>query len=415
MSDGVTNRLAAMALVGVLAACWAQVAAGDWPGFRGPGGIGISDEKNLPLAWAPDSNILWKVDVPGDDTVTSSPCVVGKNVYITYAVKKPVEHHVLCLNAETGAKFWDTPVEPGTVKSSDGRAGFATPTPCADKDGVYVAFGSGVVAGIDPAGKPLWRTEFKDPAFDVAMGVSPILFEGTVILLCDRSNGKPSIIGYDKKAGTIKWEQARKGVGFGHSTPALVKVKDKPMLLIAANKQAQGVDPADGKLLWWASADGDVSSPAFGGDLMYCDGGRGGPGTVIDVTGAGDVTKTNVKWSAKLGVGECFASPLIVGEYVYRLNGAKLLCLKAADGTKAYEKELAGITSACCPFATADGRIYVASAGKSYVVKAGPDFEILGTNDLKDAANPSPAVADGKIYLRGKKCLWCIGNKPVGK
>jgi hypothetical protein len=62
--------------------------------------------------------------------------------------------------------------------------------------------------------------------------------------------------------------------------------------------------------------------------------------------------------------------------------------------------------------ADADGNVYFASAGKSYVLKAGPKFEVLGANDLEDANHCSPAISGGRIFLVGKKNVYCIGKKP---
>jgi hypothetical protein len=61
--------------------------------------------------------------------------------------------------------------------------------------------------------------------------------------------------------------------------------------------------------------------------------------------------------------------------------------------------------------ATPDGRIYLASAGKSYVVQAGPKFAVLGTGELGDVSDASPAVADGRLYLKGRRYLYCVGKK----
>ena len=63
------------------------------------------------------------------------------------------------------------------------------------------------------------------------------------------------------------------------------------------------------------------------------------------------------------------------------------------------------------PFATADGRIYFASAGRTYVLKAGDKLEVLATNDLEEDNRASAAVSGGRIYLRGDKNLTCIGAK----
>jgi outer membrane protein assembly factor BamB len=191
----------------------------------------------------------------------------------------------------------------------------------------------------------------------------------------------------------------------------LVKIKDKPQLLIAASNALQGVDPASGKVLWWCDAAGDTVSPMYSGGLVYCDSGRGGIGVAVDPTGAGDVTKTHLKWNVPR-VPEGFGSPVILGEYVYRVHNPGILkCWKLDTGEQVLNERLNGVSTAASPFTTPEGRIYFASAGKSFVLKAGPTLEILATNDLGDASQASPAVSDGKIILKGGKFLYCIGKR----
>jgi len=77
-----------------------------------------------------------------------------------------------------------------------------------------------------------------------------------------------------------------------------------------------------------------------------------------------------------------------------------------------FSEHLPQVSAWASPIATGDGLIYFASAGRSYVLKAGPKLEIIAKNDLNDP-NPaaSAAIADGRIYLRGTKFLYCIGIK----
>ncbi|MBS1789110.1 MAG: hypothetical protein JST85_15385 [Acidobacteria bacterium] len=49
--------------------------------------------------------------------------------------------------------------------------------------------------------------------------------------------------------------------------------------------------------------------------------------------------------------------------------------------------------------------------GDTFVIKAGPKHEVLGTNSLDEPVLASPAIAAGKIFIRGEKNLYCIGNK----
>jgi outer membrane protein assembly factor BamB len=216
----------------------------------------------------------------------------------------------------------------------------------------------------------------------------------------------------------VTWQKKRPDADWAHSTPVLAEVKGKPQLLVGSAHAVQGLDPDSGETLWsCGSGDkaparvGDTVSPVLAGGLVYCDSGRGGPGIAVDPTGTGEVTRTHLRWKAER-VPEGFGSPVAAGDYLYRLHSpGAVTCRRLSDGGVVYSERLAGVAAAPSPFATADGRVYFASAGKSYVVKAGPKFEVLGTSDLGDPSQASPAVAGGRIYLRGGRHLFCVGTK----
>ncbi len=156
---------------------------------------------------------------------------------------------------------------------------------------------------------------------------------------------------------------------------------------------------------------GDTVSPVYGDGLVYLDSGRGGGGIAVDPNGRGDVTRTHRRWKVD-AVPEGFSSPVVVGDSLYRLtNPETLRCWKMANGEEVFKERLPGVSTAASPFTTPEGRIYLASAGKSYVVKAGPKLEVLAINDLGDASQASPAVAGGCIFLKGRRYLYCIGRQ----
>jgi outer membrane protein assembly factor BamB len=149
----------------------------------------------------------------------------------------------------------------------------------------------------------------------------------------------------------------------------------------------------------------------LGNGLVYLDSGRGGPAFAVDPTGTGDVTKTHLKWKLNQ-MPEGYGSPVVAGEYLYRLHNPDVIkCIKMATGEVVFSERLPGVSNSCSPFVAGD-RVYVASAGKSYVLKAGSTPDILATNDLGDSGAASPAVAGGKIFLKGRKWLFCVGAKP---
>ena len=387
--------------------------AENWPQFRGPAGLGSSTEARLPLTWNAQTgeNIAWKAPLPKGDSQYASPVVWGDNVFVTGVTNAPLQHRVLCFSAADGKQRWETRVAPGPLLLMDLRGGYGAPTPCTDGQRVYVVFGSAVIAALDFSGKLLWRKEIANHAFDVALGSSPILFKDTVILNCDQTAGTSTITAWDKATGDIRWEAKRPDTGFSHSTPVIAEIAGRQQMLVSASGAIQGLDPASGSVLWWCAAQGDASSPAYGGGLVFSDSGRGGKAVCVDPTGTGDVTKTHLKWTVPQ-ISEGLSSAIIIGDRVWRTHGPDIL--KSFDlktGGKVLNERLPGVSTWASPFATPEGRIYFASAGKTYVVRAADKLEVLATNDLGEDNRASAAVSGGAIYLRGDKNLYCIRQK----
>jgi outer membrane protein assembly factor BamB len=436
------NRCRCLVLaLALLGANPASSRVGDWPGWRGPTGMGSCDEKDLPLAWdaKKGTNIVWKVPLRGGETTSearspgvSSPIVWGDRVFVTTAVwpaglapkerdKTIAEHHVLCYWADDGKQLWDTVVPEGKCRVNNPWHGYATPTPVTDGKHVYALFGSSVVACLDFDGKIVWREELPRGTRDDVHGgecSSPVLYEDTVIVMGCQTTGLRAL---DKKTGKLKWQQ-NTPLRNGMSTPVLIRVGDRTQLIHYAGG-VQGLDPATGEVIWSCRAATDWASPVYGSGLLLADAGTksvfptGTPGTgvAIDPAGKGDVTKTHIKWQTKVPEADG-ASAVVVGEYLYRVSNPGILrCWKLGTGELVYEERLQGISTMASPIATADGRIYFACAGKSYVINAGPKLEVLGGGDLYDGgdyhSSSSPAVSGGRLFIKGKTHLWCIGAK----
>jgi outer membrane protein assembly factor BamB len=421
--------LVVILLAGVLLAPGTPVRA-NWPGFRGPTGLGYTTEENLPLTWGgPDrENVRWVAPLTGQGH--ASP-IVWDQAVIVCTVRWPPEvqdrkqvipeHHVTCYRTSDGRLLWDTLVPPGPWLRTDFRSGpgggYAAATPVTDGRIIYCAFASSVLAALDFQGHLVWRQPIVPYSFDVTLGSSPVLYGDTVILLCAMAKKEDSrVVAFDKAGGAVRWERKLPQMEFGHSTPLIVRIGAQPQMLLVASgmKEAgdalQSLDPADGKLLWWCRGEGDASSPAYGQGLVYFDDGRGGTGVAVDPTGAGDVSDTHVRWTITQR-GEALSSPIVVGRYLYRLRTPGLLqCWEMATGKEVYAERLRDISTAwASPIADPQGHLFFANAGKSYVIQAGPECRILGVNDLGDGNHPSPAAAEGRLFLVGVKNIYCIG------
>jgi outer membrane protein assembly factor BamB len=272
-----------------------------------------------------------------------------------------------------------------------------------------------VLAALDFDGKIVWREELprlRDEDHEPICS-SPVLFDDTVIIPGIHSMGLRAL---DKKTAQVKWEQKREPRNT-MSTPVLIRIQDRIQLIYHAGG-VRAIDPATGDVLWSCGAPTSQSSPVYGGGLLYADesGGVSALGAVIDPTGKGDVSKTHVKWQTRVGKANG-SSGIIVGEYVYRSVGKGsgrdfIGSWALQSGGLVHEEETPRITPSASPVATPDGRIYFASPSRSYVIQAGAKFEILAVNDLDDGPDyTSAAIAGGRIFIKGKSYLWCIGKK----
>lgn len=420
----------AVVCIAVLLLSWARFGwAGDWPGWRGPTGLGYTEEKDLPLTWDAKSgkNILWKApllagrkNAPMSSPGWSCPIVWRDRVFLTTAIwpkgatneeskKSIAEHHVLCYRAGDGEPLWDTLVPPGKCLVDNHYHGYAVPTPVTDGKHVFVLFGSGVVAALDFDGKIVWREELPSKRPTDGGICSSLVLHGDLLILPGIAN--PVLHAFDKKSGELRWEQKGRQQN-RMATPTILNINGRPQLIHMAGGM-QGIDPDTGEVVWSCRAPSSQSSPVFGDGLIYTDAGRGGKGgAAIDPTGKGDVSKTHVKWEIKV-TAPAGSSGIVVGRYLYRAcNNDILRCWEMASGEQVYEERLTKISPSTSPIATADGRIYFASSGRSYVVKAGPKFELLATNDLGER-DPfaTPAVSNGRIFIKGRDYLWCIAAK----
>jgi outer membrane protein assembly factor BamB len=129
--------------------------------------------------------------------------------------------------------------------------------------------------------------------------------------------------------------------------------------------------------------------------------------------GSGDITGTDrVLWRYEKG-SAYVPSPILYKGLVYLLTDrGRLSCLDARSGEVHYEGGRLGARFMASPVAIDDHLLLMSQEGDTYVVKAGPEFEIVGHNPLGEPIGASPAVAGGRIYIRGESHLFAIGDVP---
>jgi outer membrane protein assembly factor BamB len=423
----------------------ATAGAANWPQWRGPGGMGVSTEKNLPVEWSATKNIKWKTAIAGRGH--SSPVVWGNKIFLTTAIEgdvvpgaKAVTHvveggqvflhpdsvgadrkhtfKVLAVNADTGKVLWEQTAWEGTPYDNRHRkSSFASATPVTDGSMVFAFFGSEGLYAYDMNGKLAWKADLgKLGTVGMGTGTSPILHENLIILQCDEEMGAASfLVALNKKTGKEVWRVARK-VQVSWSTPILVSTAKRAELITIGNEAVISYDPATGKELWRHKGveSNAIPSPVANQDMVFVS--AGFPAKIamaIRLGASGDLTNSpNVLW--KYAKGTAYVpSPILYDDYLYLTTDRGILtCLDAKTGEVKYEGGRIPIpaTFTASPVAF-EGKILLTSEdGDTFIVKAGPKHEILGTNSVGEPVYASPAVSGQRIFIRGEKNLYAIGK-----
>jgi outer membrane protein assembly factor BamB len=412
--------------------------AEDWSRFRGPNGSGISESK-LPVSWTPTDNVEWKSELPGAGV--SSPIVVGDLLFVTcysgYGLDraKPgdienLKRHLVCIDTKTGKKKWQKDIP--TVLPEDPYSGigvtahgYASHTPVSDGKNVYAFFGKSGAYAFDLQGNQLWQANLGKESDPRAWGSSssPILYED--LLIVTASAESQAIVGLDKKTGKEVWRQEAAGLDDTWSTPALVKIDDKRTdLVLSVPKEMWGLNPMNGKLVWYSDATGadqtHSSAIAFG-DTVVAFTGRGGGSVAVRAGGKGNVTASNVLWTGRDS--DRFASPVAYKSNIYLVAGGTITQIDAKTGEKKTQLRLTGGQPGGgggfggadygSPVIAGDKLYYTKGTGDTFVFQVGDELKQLSVNLVttdKETFAGTPAVSNGKLYIRSDKNLYCIAN-----
>ena len=425
------NWLAALATV--LFVC--GVRAENWPQFRGPNGQGISPETNLPRHWGPESNLVWKIAVPGEGW--SSPIVWKDYVFLTSATDRGTRCHVIAVDRKSGKIIWDKEVFEQVPLRKEGKNSYATPTPVTDGSRVYAVFGDGSVAALTMKGELVWTNREVQFYSRHGLGASPIIYDDLLIMPYDGSNriGTPGtwpnnsaeerlgwqipwdkalVAALDVKTGKRVWTGKRGMSRIAHSTPVIIEHGGRKQIVSIAGDAIQAFDPKNGELIWTAYAQGEglVPTPVFGDGLIFAASGfekttlRG-----VRMGGKGNVTESHIAWEQRKGV-PTQPSLLYIKSHVYGItDGGIATCYKGDSGQIIWQERIGGNHSASP--VSADGKIYFLSeAGETAVIEANPKFSgILATNSVGEKCQGSMAISQGNFFIRSDKHLFCIGKK----
>lgn len=430
-----------------LSACLSIAAhAQNWPTFRGPSGSGIADGRPLPVSWDAEksANILWKTPIPG--LGHSSPAIWGERIFLTTAISsaqasqynakdadiEPAndasvhEWRVYSLDKASGRIIWSQTAHRGVPKvKRHVKASQANASPATNGRVVVVSFGSEGLYTYDVDGNLLWKQDLGilDPGYagqpELSWGFasSPIIHENLVILQCDRQQDS-FIVAFNIADGKRVWMTKRDELP-SWSTPVIYRGKTRTELVTSGSKYYRGYDPLTGRELWRLRDNSEVKvpSPVIAHDLFYLSGGnpRGREFYVARPNGNGDISPPaasestqQVAWRKTRG-SPYTPTPIVYDAHLYVCNDNGVLTVyNALTGAQLYQQRIGTTNStfSASPIASA-GRLYFSSEdGEVFVVKAGPNYELLSVNRMGEPLMASPAASDGMIVMRGQRHVF---------
>ena len=396
-----------------------------WSRWRGPSGQGVVEGTGYPDTWSDSTNVRWKTAVPGSGH--SSPIVWGDRVFLTTSRDRGARVSILSFRRSDGELLWETDAPEGPRENHHGKNTPASGTPTTDGERVYASFGSRGMVAVDFDGNVVWHRDLGPINNYHGPAGSPLLYGDTVIIYQDHgatlgrggignvaTNGA-FVIALDTRTGETRWRTERSAsVGWG--SPIAIDVGDHHELIVSSQRQVQSYDPISGEELWRCGGNlfEVIPTPVVGHGLVFCTSGRAGPTLAIRPGGRGDVTQTHVEWQTTRG-SPFVPSPVLYGDYLYTLNDMSsiITCLNAKTGETVWQERLGrpsreSISSS--PVIVDDKLFVTKDDGETFVLRTGPEFELLHTNDIGARTLASPALVDGTWYIRTTSELIAIAN-----
>lgn len=391
--------------------------AGDWTEWRGPGGQGISGEKNPPLEWSQEKNVRWKVKLDGRGN--STPIVIGDKVLITHAPEKSLQRGILCFNRATGAEMWKHSVECPLEEKTHSTNPYCAASPVSDGERVVAWYGSAGLFAYDLSGKVLWQKELGTFEHIWGYASSPVIVDDLVIL--SAGPGLNAFVAAFKKSdGSEVWRKefpalkSLKAEEFrgSWSTPVIIPEGGRKIMLLSLPEKLYAVDPKTGDELWSCGGLSKLvyTSPLADNETAVAMCGYGGPAIAVKLGGAGDVTEANRLWHHTQKNPQRVGSGVLTGGKIFILNEPGIFwCLDAKTGEKHWEQRL-GSGNAWSSTILVDGRLYCTnSKGTTFVLEPNAsECKILAENEIGEQTHASLAFSNGQVFMRTFQHLYCF-------
>jgi outer membrane protein assembly factor BamB len=408
----------------ILSLLMTTVSAADWPCWRGPDGLGVTADPNLPIEWSKEKSIAWKLVLPGKGA--SSPIIVGDRVYLT-TQSVDTGLHLLAVDGRSGEVVWDREIAHGKLRANN-LHNMATPTAVAEGERVWVLFGTGDLACVDRESKVIWQRnlvkDYGEYKILHGYGSSPMLHAGKLFIPC-MHQGPSYLLAVDAKTGKEIWKKDRTlapkdEAQDSYSSPLFLRADGRTQVVLAGAESVNAYDPGTGEQIW--ICDGLKVPHPYGRTIS---GLAAGEGVVVAVAsgfqnrgytvglkagGQGNITDTHKLWTCHKFSSDCPTPVVYEGNVYFIRDDGMASCLDLKTGEPHWQERFFSANVKVSPVA-GDGKVYFMNGqGNCTVVKAGPTLNVLAKNDLAEATLSTPALSQGRVFIRTEEHLYCVKN-----
>lgn len=403
------------------------VSPNSWTRFHGVDGNGVVEDAEIPSTWS-DSDYTWRRKLGSRDV--GSPIVIDGKIY--YLVSKPETQQIALesLDLATGKLRWSKEYaqHPHHLHT---RNTFASSTPSADSDYVFVAFADSqhtFLKCLDHDGNEVWSRDFGTWTSQHGFGTSPRIFGSMVLLMNSQqadqlkpgqAPGQSRMIAVDRDSGETVWETPLATTRACYGVPAIFEHNGRKQIVNAnTGNGIFGLDPETGRMLWNLKVlDMRVcSTPLIAGDLAIGSSGSGGGGNHLVAVripkSPGE--KPEQVYRLDTGAAPYVPTPVLKDGRMYMIADKTGIagCVDVTTGEYLWKERIGGSFGAS-PILIGDKVLVISLMGEATVFRASDKFEKLGEIDLGGPVGATPAFSNGRLLLRVDDELRCLGGKAI--
>jgi outer membrane protein assembly factor BamB len=382
----------------------------NWANFRGPGGNGIASTDKAPTSWDAKSGqgIKWKVEVPLQGY--SSPVVWEDKIFLTGADEK--KRDVYCYDADTGDLKWrrevtDIPGGTTEIPSIHSDTGYAAASTATNGQYVFAVFATGDLVCYDMNGTRIWAQNLGLPDNHHGHSSSLLIHENILIVQYDQ-NEKSRLLGLDTATGNTKWRVERSLISW--SSPICVNTGKRMELILTNSESVDSYDPDTGAKLWGEKClSGEMGPSAAFADGMVFVVNEYAVAAGIRIGQKEGEPPSKVVWEWDENLPDT-ASPVATDKYVFLATSkGYMICLDAKTGKMYWEQEFDDGFYAS-PVLVGDNVYAIDLQGVMHIFKADKTYRSIAESKLGEPSSCTPAILEGRMFIRGDKYLYRIGE-----